>query len=135
MTWREIRTDVVILACAISAGIHAALAPEHFREATGAGLGFAGSTVALAGLAVALTRRPAGPTALAGAAVVLAGLLGAYALAITTGVPVLMPEPEPVDGLALVTKAVEAAGLLAAVSGLRRPAAVISLLRLEGTPT
>ena len=37
-----------------------------------------------------------------------------YALAITTGLPVLHPDPEPVDGLALATKAIEAAGLLAA---------------------
>jgi hypothetical protein len=40
-------------------------------------------------------------------------------LAVTTGVPVLHPEPEPVDGLALFTKAVEATGLAAALNLLR----------------
>ena len=51
----NLRRDVVILACAISAGIHGALAPAHFEEGTGAGVGFVVSTVLLAGIAVALT--------------------------------------------------------------------------------
>jgi hypothetical protein len=46
--------------------------------------------------------------------VTLADLLAVYALASTTGLPLLHPEPEPVDGLALVTKAIEAVGLVAA---------------------
>ena len=50
----------------------------------------------------------------------LLGLLAAYALATTTGVPALHPEVEPVEGLALVTKAVEGAGLLAAALVLLR---------------
>ena len=111
-----LRLDTVIVSCAISAGIHAALAPEHFREATGAGAGFVGATVLLAALAVALTVRPADELALRGAALVFTGLLGSYALAITTGVPVLHPDVEPVDGLALFTKAVEALGLAASLS-------------------
>ena len=66
----------------------------------------------------------------------LAGLLASYALATTTGVPLLHPEAEPVDGLALVTKAIEAAGLLAALSLLRRrPAAAFSLIQPKGTLT
>jgi uncharacterized protein (DUF1499 family) len=43
----------VILACAISAGIHGALVPEHFDEGAGAGLGFASATVLLAAFAAA----------------------------------------------------------------------------------
>jgi len=43
-------------------------------------------------------------------------LLVGYALAVTSGMPVLMPEPEPIDGLALATKAVELVGLLAALA-------------------
>jgi hypothetical protein len=38
----------------------------------------------------------------------------AYALAVTSGVPVLHPEREPMDGLALATKAIEIVGLIAA---------------------
>jgi hypothetical protein len=114
-----VRRDVVILACAISAGIHGALTPEHFEEGTPAGLGFAVSTVALALLAAWLTFRPESGAALSAAALLFFGLIAAYALAITTGLPVLHPEPEAVDGLALFTKAIEAAGLLTAWSLLR----------------
>ena len=53
-----LRIDLVILACAISAGIHGALVQDHFEEGTGAGLGFVAATVVLAVLAVVLTRRP-----------------------------------------------------------------------------
>jgi hypothetical protein len=87
----NLRRDVVILACAVSAGIHGALAPAHYAEGTGAGIGFVASTVLLAVLAVALTLRPADALPLVGAAVVFAGLLGSYALATTTGFPLLHP--------------------------------------------
>jgi hypothetical protein len=120
----DLRSDLVILACAISAGIHGALIPSHFDEGTGSGLGFATATVALTGIVVWLTWRPASISALAAAGATLAGLLASYALAITTGVPVLHPRPEPLDGLALVTKAIEIVGLLAATSLLRRRVAI-----------
>ncbi|MBD0348289.1 MAG: hypothetical protein ICV59_03975 [Thermoleophilia bacterium] len=134
MSLAELRGDVVILACAISAGIHGALVPGHLDEGTGPGLGFAAATAALAALVVWLTRRPASLPALATAAATLASLLASYALAITTGLPLLHPDAEPVDGLALATKAIEAAGLLAATSLLWRPFAV-TLLQPKGTLT
>jgi hypothetical protein len=128
----ELRTDAVILACAISAGIHAALTPDHFGEGAPAGLGFAVSTVVLAALAAAITRAPT-QGALCATALVFAALIVAYALAVTTGVPVLHPEREAVDGLALFTKAVEAAGLVLAVSLLGRPSLALTLKRPKGT--
>ena len=131
MTLAELRTDVVIVACAISAGIHGALAPEHFEEGTGAGLGFVVATVLLAGLAVALTARPESRPALLGAALVFAGLISSYVLAVTTGLPVLHPDVEPVDGLALATKAIEAVGLVAAAT-IARPALALTP-QLKGT--
>ena len=132
----NLRRDVVILACAISAGIHGALAPAHFDEGIGAGVGFVASTVLLAGLAFALTLRPANRMALVGAALVLAGLLASYGLAVTTGFPVLHPEQEPVDGLALATKAFEAVGLMTALDLLwRRQAASLPLTQPKGTLT
>ena len=134
MRLADLGSDVVILACAISAGIHGALTPSHFDEGTGPGLGFAAATVALAGFVVWLTSRPASVLALAAAAATLAGLLASYALAITTGVPVLHPHAEPVDGLALATKAIEIVGLLAATSLLRRRVA-ITLTRPKGALT
>jgi hypothetical protein len=128
----ELRADVVIIACAISAGIHGALVPGHFAEGAGAGLGFAAATVSLAVVVLSLTRRPGSRSTLGAAAALLGGLLASYALAVTTGLPVLQPDPEVVDGLALVTKAIEAVGLLVATSLLWRPVALIAL-RPKGT--
>ena len=133
MKLAELRGDVVILACAVSAGIHGALVPGHFDESFGAGLGFSAATVALAVLVVWLTRRPASRSAMAAAAAMLVGLLASYVLATTTGLPVLHPEPEPVEGLALATKAIEAVGLLAATSLLWRTA--VPLPPPKGTVT
>ena len=124
----------MILACAVSAGIHGALAPGHFGEGTGAGVGFVAATAALAALVAAMTLRPASGIALTAAAAVLAGLLASYALAVTTGLPVLHPDREAVDGLALATKAIEAVGLLAAWSLLRRPSIALTVPHVKGTP-
>jgi hypothetical protein len=118
LTLAELRTDVVILACATSAGIHGALAPDHFEEGIGAGLGFVGATVLLAGLAIVLTRKPA-----------------QLALVATVAVfPVLHPEAEAIDGLALFTKAIEAVGLVLGAS-LVRPSLAITLRQPKGTLT
>jgi hypothetical protein len=119
VTLAELRGDIVILSCAVSAGVHGALVPDHLEEDIAAGLGFVGATALLAVLVVGLTVRPENALLLAAAAAVFVGLLVSYLLAITTGFPILHPEPEPVDGLALGTKAIEAVGLLAASSLLR----------------
>jgi hypothetical protein len=111
--------DLVIVGCAVSAGVHAALAPAHLEEGAGAAAGFAAPAVLLAWLCFALTRRVGAP-ALAGAVLLLSALLVGYALAVTSGLPLVHPHPEPVDGLAVVTKVVELVGLLAAVNLLRR---------------
>ncbi len=116
---RRLALDVVILSCAASAGIHGALTPEHFDEGTGAGAGFLAATVLLAVLAAAMLLRPESRTAVALAGAVLGGLILAYGLVIVNGVPVLHPDQEPVDGLAVATKLIEAAGLLAAASVLQ----------------
>jgi hypothetical protein len=129
----EVRRDLVILACAISAGIHGALVPGHVAEGMGAGVGFAVGTALLAASAVIVTLRPASTLALVGAAAVLAGLIVSYALATTIGVPSLHPEPEPVDGLAIATKAIETAGVLAALTLIRRPAVAITHPEPKGT--
>jgi hypothetical protein len=136
VTAPELQRDLLIVVCAVSAGIHGALVREHFTEGTGPGAGFLAATVALAVLAVALTRGTAGATVLAAAAI-LAGLIGSYALAITTGLPVLQPDPEPVEGLAVATKVIEAVGLVAALRLLsrERPALALITPRREGSLT
>jgi uncharacterized protein YjeT (DUF2065 family) len=126
--------DLVIVACAISAGIHGALVLGHFDEGIGPGAGFLAATVLLAAFATAITLLPASELAVAGAAFVLAGLLASYLLATTTGLPVLHPHPEPVDGLAFATKAIEAGGLLVATALLLRPSLALRNPRLKGTP-
>ena len=114
------KRDLLIVACAVSAGIHAALIPEHLEESTAAGGGFIAATIMLGALAIALTRRPESVSVVLVAALTLAGLIASYVLATTSGMPVLMPAPEPVEGLALATKAVELLGIAAASSLIRR---------------
>ena len=114
------KRDLLIVTCAVSAGVHTALVPEHLEESTAAGAGFIAAAIILGALVVAITVRPAARATVAAAALTFAGLIVSYALATTVGMPVLMPEPEPVDGLALATKAVELAGLAAALGLLRR---------------
>lgn len=123
MTFAELRVDVVILACAISAGVHAALVPAHFREGVAPGAGFVAATLALGAAAVVLTMHPS-PLALSASGAIFAGLIVSYVLAVTTGLPVLHPDVEPVDALAVCTKAIEAIGLVAAAVGLRPSAAL-----------
>jgi len=112
----DLRRDAVVLACAISSGIHAALVPEHLGESAAAGGGFLVAAVALAVVAFLIARNAASVLYPAAAAAVLAGLVVSYVFAATIGVPVLQPEPEAVDALALVTKAIEVAGIAAAAS-------------------
>lgn len=137
MSRASVGRDVVIVTCAVSTGIHAALFREHFAESAGAGAGFLASVLVLAAVVVALTRRPPTPAVLVAASAVLLGLLACYGLAITTGVPLLHPDVEPVDGLALATKAVETIGLLASLDLLRHGtrAVAVPLHQLKGTLT
>ena len=133
MTFAELRIDIVILVCAISAGIHGALVKDHFREGTGAGVGFVVATVLLAVVALILTHNQS-PFVVVGAAVILAGLIASYALVITTGVPVLHPDVEAVNGLALFSKTIEVLGLVTATSLMRRPS-FTAPFQPEGTLT
>jgi hypothetical protein len=89
--------------------------PEHLRESAAAGGGFIASAALLLALAVAPTLRARSRAVVSAAAFTLVALIVAYALATTSGVPILQPEPEAVDGLALATKAVEIVGVLAAL--------------------
>lgn len=90
MTLVELKLDVVILACAVSAGVHVALAG-----------GLAVSVVLLA-LAGVLTRHPTQRT-LRLAMALLTALLVAHAV-------------DPVYGLATVTAAIEATALAVAAT-------------------
>jgi hypothetical protein len=133
---RAIRLDLVIVACAASAGAHGALIPEHLAEGPGPGGGFIAAALLLAAFAIGLTRRPAETATLVGTALALAGLIVSYGFAITTGVPLLHPEVEPVARLAVATKTVEAGGLIASLQLLRQGrVAPVKSLQPKGTPT
>lgn len=115
----DMQRQLLVVTCAISAGIHAALVPQHLEEGLGAGLGFLAAALLLAGVAGAVVWVVA--RAALGAAAVLGGLLAVYLPATTTGLPLLHPEPEPVDALALATKAIETVGLVSALTLKGRP--------------
>jgi hypothetical protein len=102
---------VVVLVCAASAGAHAALVPRHLGHEPRLGIAFVAATAALVALAAGLTWRPNDATVGQATTLLLTGLLGAYALNVTTGVPWLSDGPETVDLVGLATKAVEAIGL------------------------
>lgn len=128
----ELKRDLLIVMCGVSAGIHGALVPEHLHESAAAGAGFIAATLLLGALCVALTVRSDSRPAAAAAALTLAGLLVSYGLVVWHGLPVLHPEVEPVDALALATKAIEAAGLLLAASLVGRPRRTASFPFEEG---
>ena len=105
----------MVAACAISAGAHAGLVPEHLREAPQLGVAFVVSVGLLGAAAVALAIRPECLRAAQGAAVLLAGLIALYAASRSTGIPLLEPHAEPLDAVGVTTKLVEAVGLVFAL--------------------
>ena len=109
--------NVVAACCAASAGVHAALVPEHLREDPALGLGFAVAAVLLAASALAFSGRRSAPRFAAPAtALLLAGLIVAYGLSRTVGLPLVGANAEAVDGVGVVTQGVQAVALAAAIA-------------------
>jgi hypothetical protein len=104
----------VIAACAASAGAHAALVPQHLDAEPRLGVAFIAATALLLAVTAALIYRPTDSAVAHAARLLLAALVGAYAVSVTTGIPWLMDAAEPPDVVALATKAVEALGLVLA---------------------
>jgi hypothetical protein len=114
-----------VIACAISAGAHAGLIPAHMEEERVMGLAFLVAVNLLVTVGIALAVKPASVAAARCAAVLFAGLIATYVVAVTTGLPGMTDGPETVDAIAVVTKAVEAIGLGAALQ-LGNPRAAMS---------
>src|ERR671939_1647851 len=106
---------LLLLAGAVSAGVHAGLAPEHLHEWPPLGAAFVASAAAAALLVAALVLRPGSlwPPRILGA--LLGGLVVAYALTRLAALPPLDPDREPLDLIGVCTSAVEALGLAVAV--------------------
>jgi hypothetical protein len=106
--------DVLVVAGAVSAGVHAGLAPEHLHEWLPLGASFVAAAAAAAAGVVAVVLRPASvwPPRVLGA--LLAGLVVAYAATRLAALPPLDPDREPLDALGVCTSALEAAGFVAA---------------------
>jgi hypothetical protein len=107
--------SVVVAACAASAGAHAALVAQHLEDEPRMGVAFIAATALLLAVAAALTYRARQAGAAHAATLLLAALIGAYALNVTAGLPWLSDDAEPVDLIGLATKAVEAIGLIFAI--------------------
>jgi hypothetical protein len=102
---------MVVFACAASAGIHAGLVPEHLKEEPRLGVAFVLATVALFGASVAVALRPRDQSRLFVAALMLGGLVAAYAASRSTGIPLLAPDPEAVDLVGVASVLIELTGV------------------------
>jgi hypothetical protein len=100
--------------------VHVALVPPHLAESGLLGSAFAVAAVALA-LAAALVRDPRHDSwAIAAATATLCVIAVSYLLSRSTGIPVLIVQPEHVDPLGTVTTAAELAGALCGVALMSR---------------
>jgi hypothetical protein len=97
----------LLVACAFSAGVHVALAPDHLGESALLGLGFLGSAAMLLALGVGIYARPDSVRLPPLIALLCSALLAAYVASRTVGLPVLHPAPEAVDPVGVITKGVE----------------------------
>jgi hypothetical protein len=128
------RVAVLIGVCAATAGAHAALVPTHLEHEPRLGIAFVVATALLVAAAVALAYRPDDATVATATALLLAALIGAYAVNVTTGLPWLSDGPEPVDLVGLATKAVEGIGLLVSLQLVRIKGGFSSLTHQEARP-
>lgn len=124
-------SNILIAACAASAGLHAGLVPEHLAEEARLGIAFVIATLVLLALTAALATRIQVRLSSAIAAATLAGLILAYLLSRTVGLPLLEEGAEPFDAVGLFTQGIQAVGVLAALSICHRTGATASTPRKE----
>lgn len=110
---------LLVVSCAASGGLHAALVPAHAGRGITTPALFAVSAVVLVAVALAV-ERDGGRVPVGAAALVLTGLLALYAASRVTAVWPL-DHAEPVDGLGAVTKLFEAVGLFASLRLVQDP--------------
>jgi hypothetical protein len=123
--------NMLIAACATSAGLHAGLVPEHLGEEPRLGIAFVVATLLLLALTVALRTGIQPQLSSTVAAATLAALIVAYVLSRTAGLPWLEEDAEPFDVVGVLTQGIQGAGLLAALSLCHGTGATASTLRKE----
>jgi hypothetical protein len=101
------RVGLLALAVTFSAGIHAALVPEHLAEMPRLGDAFIAAAAIGALLAGALVSRPDDRRISLLAGLFCLGQIAAWALFVSVPVPGFSGTPEPIETIALVSKAVE----------------------------
>jgi hypothetical protein len=110
-----------VVACAVSAGVHAGLVPEHLQTEPREGVAFIVAAVLLFTVAGGLTAQPDNPYLAGIAALLFAGLICAYVATRTHGIPWLAPDRESLDTVGVATNVVEAVGLVLALHRLLQP--------------
>ena len=115
----DLWADFCAVACAASAGVHAALVMPHLHESVALAAAFAVTAAALAvgAISQAILARASADAAVAA---LLLGVAVAYGLSRTTGLPVLAVPPEPFDALGVATSCLELAAAGAALRLLVR---------------
>ena len=106
------RTGLLALAVTFSAGIHAALVPEHLKEMPPLGYAFIAAAIVGAALAWALVSRPTDRRLPLLAGLFCLGQIATWVLFVTVPVPGFSGTPEPIEAIALVSKAAELLGIL-----------------------
>jgi hypothetical protein len=110
------RVNLLALAVTFSAGIHAALVPEHLEEMPRLGELFIAAAAIGGSLAIALVFRPSDRQIPFVAGLFCLGQIAAWALFVSVPVPGVPGTPEPIEAIALVSKAVEATAVALAFS-------------------
>ena len=110
------RAGLLALAVMFSAGIHAALVPEHLQEMPPLGWSFIAAAALGVALAYALVTCPENQLFARLAALFLAIEVLAWVLFVIAAVPGFSGTPEPVETIALVCKAAELIGLWLAIT-------------------
>lgn len=103
------------LSCALSAGVHLALVPEHTHESLILAGGFAATALALFSTGAWIERRPVTSRGAAAAAALLVVLIGLYAASRSIGLPGVS-DAEPLDLVGALTQGVQLVGLAAALT-------------------
>jgi hypothetical protein len=112
---RAVAAELVVFACAASAGIHAGLVPEHLREEPRLGVAFTLAVITLLATGAAVAFQPWARRVARISALLLGGLIAAYAASRTTGIPLLAPDPEAVDAVGIAAISIELVGLICAL--------------------